>query len=112
MGRGRLFVCFSQKAALDQRDAKLDELEAARERLSKGLTIKPELRLLCGQDRQLLPKHLAKESPWDGLSFIFTTSTLTPTQAIQAYFDKDVVEKRSEERRVGKECRSRWSPYH
>ena len=23
-----------------------------------------------------------------------------------------VTEKRSEERRVGKECRSRWSPYH
>ena len=23
-----------------------------------------------------------------------------------------VVAKRSEERRVGKECRSRWSPYH
>src|SRR2546425_1175973 len=23
-----------------------------------------------------------------------------------------VIEKRSEERRVGKECRSRWSPYH
>ena len=25
----------------------------------------------------------------------------------------DIIEKyRSEERRVGKECRSRWSPYH
>ena len=24
----------------------------------------------------------------------------------------DVVRVRSEERRVGKECRSRWSPYH
>ena len=24
----------------------------------------------------------------------------------------DTVELRSEERRVGKECRSRWSPYH
>src|SRR5256885_15396187 len=24
----------------------------------------------------------------------------------------DIVLKRSEERRVGKECRSRWSPYH
>ena len=24
----------------------------------------------------------------------------------------DVMSKRSEERRVGKECRSRWSPYH
>ena len=23
-----------------------------------------------------------------------------------------IVEERSEERRVGKECRSRWSPYH
>ena len=26
--------------------------------------------------------------------------------------DKLEIEKRSEERRVGKECRSRWSPYH
>src|SRR2546425_4007868 len=25
---------------------------------------------------------------------------------------KDTIEERSEERRVGKECRSRWSPYH
>ena len=25
---------------------------------------------------------------------------------------KAVITKRSEERRVGKECRSRWSPYH
>ena len=26
--------------------------------------------------------------------------------------DADVIVFRSEERRVGKECRSRWSPYH
>ena len=26
--------------------------------------------------------------------------------------DFDVYHMRSEERRVGKECRSRWSPYH
>ena len=26
--------------------------------------------------------------------------------------DKAMNEERSEERRVGKECRSRWSPYH
>src|SRR3712207_8568067 len=30
------------------------------------------------------------------------------TDAIQTYIDGE----RSEERRVGKECRSRWSPYH
>ena len=28
------------------------------------------------------------------------------------YADRIVAEGRSEERRVGKECRSRWSPYH
>ena len=33
---------------------------------------------------------------------------------ITVYKDKkfDFIIKRSEERRVGKECRSRWSPYH
>ena len=30
----------------------------------------------------------------------------------EAALKNDRVEKRSEERRVGKECRSRWSPYH
>src|SRR5215211_8690901 len=31
---------------------------------------------------------------------------------IIADFDLLIAAKRSEERRVGKECRSRWSPYH
>src|SRR3712207_1897652 len=30
---------------------------------------------------------------------------------VQPYFVERVIQ-RSEERRVGKECRSRWSPYH
>ena len=29
---------------------------------------------------------------------------------VRGYYDS--LEERSEERRVGKECRSRWSPYH
>src|SRR2546430_6303529 len=33
-----------------------------------------------------------------------------PEGAIRKF--EDVKSKRSEERRVGKECRSRWSPYH
>ena len=35
-------------------------------------------------------------------------------KTIRKYQDKPVNETliRSEERRVGKECRSRWSPYH
>src|SRR2546429_3167210 len=41
------------------------------------------------------------------------SSTDTPAHHGLTDFGKQVVrEMRSEERRVGKECRSRWSPYH
>src|SRR3712207_9225694 len=61
------------------------------------------------------------------------TTLITPTSGIVKIFGKDIVKHsreirkrmgvvlqepsfeanlRSEERRVGKECRSRWSPYH
>ena len=36
----------------------------------------------------------------------------TYDQSLNTVKDKEVIEGRSEERRVGKECRSRWSPYH
>ena len=35
-----------------------------------------------------------------------------PDDTIEAFKEYLVGIKRSEERRVGKECRSRWSPYH
>ena len=34
------------------------------------------------------------------------------TTGLRQLLDKSELEGRSEERRVGKECRSRWSPYH
>ena len=42
--------------------------------------------------------------------YIDTTKTESPNESwnVNKRYDKD----RSEERRVGKECRSRWSPYH
>ena len=35
-----------------------------------------------------------------------------PGSSVHGIFQARVLERRSEERRVGKECRSRWSPYH
>ena len=32
--------------------------------------------------------------------------------ALEPFIDERTMRIRSEERRVGKECRSRWSPYH
>src|SRR5258707_2575387 len=39
-------------------------------------------------------------------------SGLEPTNVSSAYDLSHLISFRSEERRVGKECRSRWSPYH
>ena len=33
-------------------------------------------------------------------------------EGLATYFEYEYLKDRSEERRVGKECRSRWSPYH
>ena len=43
---------------------------------------------------------------WAGLAFF--TSTPPDVSLFQSFWGSS----RSEERRVGKECRSRWSPYH
>ena len=39
------------------------------------------------------------------------TQSQTPVASFTLACDRDFRD-RSEERRVGKECRSRWSPYH
>ena len=41
-----------------------------------------------------------------------TPSLLRSGNSIGIKIDFDLASFRSEERRVGKECRSRWSPYH
>ena len=58
------------------------------ERLGEGTYIYKELPVLNEQDEQLL-------------AILDLLPTVTPP-----------IYSRSEERRVGKECRSRWSPYH
>ena len=50
-----------------------------------------------------------------GIKFLLANSIgLTPQIAAAAITDQGTKHPppRSEERRVGKECRSRWSPYH
>src|SRR5258706_15415846 len=44
--------------------------------------------------------------------FTFRRLALFPEVAAARLTALERVERRSEERRVGKECRSRWSPYH
>ena len=54
-----------------------------------------------------------EENPWDVFETVFTVGSVHEGTIIEM-LDKGAVVAlpRSEERRVGKECRSRWSPYH
>src|SRR3712207_9065689 len=62
-------------------------------------------RPVVGRDRVArLIANLARRTPLEG-SFEFVHLNGEPSVIVRS-------ERRSEERRVGKECRSRWSPYH
>ena len=50
--------------------------------------------------------------PLQGKFDVPESEVLPNTVAIGIEISKNVEAIRSEERRVGKECRSRWSPYH
>ena len=49
---------------------------------------------------------------WDEARIFTANKTLTDGIKAPTVNGKIISEERSEERRVGKECRSRWSPYH
>src|SRR2546429_8627231 len=80
----------------NQVDRELDEELAAylevqvAEKMQRGMTRKDALRAVRLERGSLeLTKEVVRSGGWESF-----------------------VETRSEERRVGKECRSRWSPYH
>jgi len=91
--KGRLILCFNKRKAHEKEESRLAEIQAAQVRLSQHLTIKPELQMFFGKNGRILESKIHKDSEFDGMSFIFTTSNLSLANAVKAYFDKDVVEK-------------------
>src|SRR5256884_8406070 len=64
---------------------------------------------LCeGPTASELPRGGADSHPATGSSVL----SIEPVEADLARTRESLLSRRSEERRVGKECRSRWSPYH
>ena len=65
--------------------------------------------------KQKLP--ISVDEAWDFLSSPKNLKKITPKEMnfnklVSNSNSKQNMNNRSEERRVGKECRSRWSPYH
>ena len=75
----------------------VDLLNGSKACILTGLTNRP-VRRLTADSRQVVP----------GTLFVALRGVHTDGH----HFLGEALDQRSEERRVGKECRSRWSPYH
>ena len=63
----------------------------------------------CGNMAQAMLKGILAKGLYKADEIIVSRRT---KEALDALHEELGVQTRSEERRVGKECRSRWSPYH
>ena len=96
-----------------------DSLEEGRERDEDGITRRGALKGLgafaAGAVATVALSGCSGSSASGGATVEGTTSNLIETDvpvAANDWTDNGAYVLRSEERRVGKECRSRWSPYH
>ena len=64
---------------------------------------------VCGMREAENIQEIESLQDIDMLGFIFYPKSPRYVYELPAYLP---IHTRSEERRVGKECRSRWSPYH
>ena len=71
---------------------------------AKAYTVKVQADTIYAE---VIPESYLKNAP-----VVFKKAVKKTMKYYNKYKDADMVTYRSEERRVGKECRSRWSPYH
>ena len=74
----------------------------------------PGVLALLDELRQLDERRRTLATQLDGLKAQRNDYAKADAQVVKQHgkLPAGVAEERSEERRVGKECRSRWSPYH
>jgi len=91
--KGRLIIIYNSRKAIEVAEFRLDEITAAQVRLLNKKAIKPELEKYFTKNGKINEAKISEDKKFDGVSFLFTTTNLNATEAIETYFDKDVVEK-------------------
>ena len=104
--------CDSLTQTIENQKEKVDALRAQLQKRLAGVKKfdKPSLKNLYYSLTGSKETQLAKDTGALKASKLGLKLALSNLEEHQAKFDE--AQRRSEERRVGKECRSRWSPYH
>ena len=110
MNRGQ--ILYRAAEMLDGRAAQFVELLGGGVRARRELERSVETLVWYAGWTDKLPQVTGTVNPVAGPYFNFTIPEPTGVVAIVAPERDALSGLRSEERRVGKECRSRWSPYH
>ena len=79
--------------------------------LDAAFAVEGGLRTILEIIHLLIEKPNWEETALERVKDIYRMFELNTTKNLELT-THDAIKKRSEERRVGKECRSRWSPYH
>src|SRR2546430_7309225 len=92
-------------------DRKIADLVAVKQAIAQEVTAKLKLKLSSEEQRRLVKRDSINPEAYQFyLRGRYFWNKRTPDGIKQAI--EQFQQGRSEERRVGKECRSRWSPYH
>src|SRR5690554_8181515 len=103
----------SKKNLVEQTEKKLlDFLSRSGTRAGSPFPTEKELGEELGVSRTVIREALNRLKAMGIIDSRTNRGSVVASPDILQLMEKAFVPKRSEERRVGKECRSRWSPYH
>ena len=95
---------------MDELNKKIDELKGSPNSSSRVIVDDEEDVIVAGEDIEDVVDEVVEDTPEAIDVEVVEDDKADYLTGMYASVEKEL--RRSEERRVGKECRSRWSPYH
>lgn len=91
--RGFFYICLNQKNRFMSREKRDTQLLEAKNALSKGKKLSPEISAFFTKSGELNEAACKEAQKWDGFSILFSTKKLSSQEVVTAYYEKDIVEK-------------------